>query len=229
VHSDEERSQDSSSAIRASQIRSDVIEAAGDMKLDSKDLVRGFQLSRQPDHIGVLDAYLALLQDRLPVYVHALADLSNSVGQGSVEDQLRLVARADIDFHYVVLAAKMAIVSRPDQLVRLREAMRRRHLSPRTAEDRLARYLEQEQQIGRVAAEICTRAVARLLLGASMNYAFSAILMGDDDMPPRDEFVADIVRGLRLSPATALPGTAPTRAWPVSPVPCSATRGPGGP
>jgi hypothetical protein len=204
VHSDDQLPPDRSSAIRASQIRREVIEAAGDMKLGTRNSERGFLVSREPGDGGVLDPYLALLQDRLPVYVHALADLSNSVGQGSVEHQLRRAARADIDFHYVVLAAKMAIVSRPDQLVRLREAMRRQRMGPRAAEDRLTRYLEEEQLIGRVAADISARSVARLLLGASMNYAFTAILMGDDYLPPRDEFVADIVRGLRLSPVAVL-------------------------
>jgi hypothetical protein len=193
-------------AIRASQIRRGVIEAAADMKRDQKGGQgftgpapgRVYQRSRESGHDPVLDTYLALLHDQLPVYVRALVELDAGAGQDTVADRLRIAARADIDFHCVILGAKMALISRPDQLVCLRDAMDRQSLSPRSAEDRVTQYLEHEQQLGRVAADVSARGVARLLLGACLSYAFSAALMGESALPPRAEFVDDIIRGLHL-------------------------------
>ncbi len=153
----------------------------------------------EPAERAATDLYLALLQDRLPVYVRTLADLVTGTGHGSVEDNLLPAARATIDFYCEILSAKVSVFARPAQLVRLREVMRTRRLGPDVAEDRVARYLEEEQELGRVAPDIGALAAARLLLGACVSYAFSTMLMGEDDMPPRDEYAADVIRGLRLS------------------------------
>ncbi|MFI0366929.1 TetR/AcrR family transcriptional regulator C-terminal domain-containing protein [Actinomadura sp. 1N219] len=149
---------------------------------------------------GELHLYLSLLQDRLPVYVGTVADLLSHVGQASVHKNLVMVAEATISFYDEVLAAKVAVVASPAQLVRLRQVMGPRQIGPHQAENSVAVYLRQEQELGRVAEHVDPQAAARLLIGACLNCAFTVLLLGDDAVPPRHEYATGLVHGLRLSP-----------------------------
>jgi hypothetical protein len=145
-----------------------------------------------------MDLYLALLQDRLPIYVRTIVDLGPRAGLGSIQDNLFAVTRATIDFYCEILSAKAAVCARPAQLVRLRQQLRARDLGPAIAYQKVAAYLRKEQELGRLPADVTPVACAHLLLGACVSYAFTDLLMGGDDQPPRDEYARDIVRGLRL-------------------------------
>jgi hypothetical protein len=151
------------------------------------------------DHM-VVDIYLAMLQDRLPVYVHSLSDAKARTGQGSVEENLFSIARATIDFYAGILPVKVTVLAVPAQLIGLRNAMKACGLGPDRAEDGIAGYVRAEQELGRVAADADPRASARLLLGACLSYSFSAMLLGDEGVPAPDEYATSIVRGLRLAP-----------------------------
>jgi AefR-like transcriptional repressor, C-terminal domain len=208
MYSDEQRPGIPSPSARTRDIRRHVVEAAVDMQRAGNDAGTSYvepahdvRFSAEAADHAAMDLYLALLQDRLPVYVRTMADLVTCTGYGSVEANLLPVGRAAVDFYCEILSAKVAVFTRPAQLVRLREVMRARHLGPATAEDKVADYLRDEQERGRVAADVDALACARLLLGACVSYAFTMMLMGQDDMPARDEFIAGITRGLRLSPS----------------------------
>lgn len=144
------------------------------------------------------DLYLALLQDKLPVYVRSMVDLRRGIGQGSVRDSLLPVARATFDFYASILGAKVRVIADPDQIVLLRDTMRERGLGPAAARDILAAHLCEEQELGRVDADVSPDATASLLIGACVNYAFTALLMGEADLPPREIFIASLVGALRL-------------------------------
>jgi hypothetical protein len=146
------------------------------------------------------DIYLAMLQDRLPVYVHSLSAATARAGYGTVDENLSLMARATIDFYAAILPVKVSVLAVPAQLIGLRHAMKARGLGPDRAEDAVAGYLRDEQQLGQVAADADPRASARLLLGACLSYSFSAMLLGNDGIPPPAEYVPGVVRGLRLAP-----------------------------
>lgn len=154
---------------------------------------------RAPVGHATADMYLAMLQDRLPVYVHSLSAATARVGHGSVDENLSLIACATIDFYAAILPVKVSVLAVPAQLISLRHAMKARGLGPDRAEDGVAGYLLDEQQLGQVAADVDPRASARLLLGACLSYSFSAMLLGNDNAPPRDEYVRCVVRGLRLA------------------------------
>ena len=145
---------------------------------------------------GELHLYLSLLQDRLPIYVGTVADLVSHAGEASVRKNLEMVAEATISFYSEVLAAKVAVLASPAQLVRLRQVMRPRQLGPDQAEHAVAAYLRQERELGRLSAEVDPVGAARLLIGACLNYAFSRLLLGDDALPPRHEYATVLVRGL---------------------------------
>jgi hypothetical protein len=172
------------------QVRRQVVDMAADAQ-------RGFPAG-PPAHAAT-DLYLALLQDRLPVYVQTMMDLRARAGQGCVRDNLLPVATGTLDFYAGLLGAKVSAMADPEQLVRIRQAMKARGLGPAAARRAVAGYLRDEQRRGRMDAGISADAVASLLLGGCLSYAFSGLLMGEDDLPPRDDYAAGLVQGLRLS------------------------------
>lgn len=166
-------------------------------------VIGAVQDARLAAHTGdraELDLYLALLQDRLPVYVGTLADLFADVGVASVRERLVMAARATIDFYLGILVAKVSVFARPSQLAGLRQVMRARDIGPQRSEETIATYLREEQKLGRVSADVEPLASARLLVGGGLNYAFVRMLKGEGYMPSADEYADDIVRGLRLEP-----------------------------
>ncbi|MBO2450726.1 hypothetical protein J4573_26720 [Actinomadura barringtoniae] len=155
------------------------------------------RLQLPTDH-SALDLYLALLQDRLPVYVGTVSEVLGRVGQGTVRENLRDAARATIDFYCQILAAKLAVIADPLQVARLRQVLLKRGMGQHQAEENVARYLRLERDAGGVGAGVEPGAVARLLIGACINYAFNRLLMGESEIPERGEYAADIVRGISL-------------------------------
>jgi hypothetical protein len=146
------------------------------------------------------DAFLALLQDRLPVWHRVLADLSSLVGKAEVNDVLIPVARAAIEFYVEIQSTGVLAFTSPGQVVRFRRAMRTNELGPHEALAALADYLTAEQRLGRVDADVDPDAAARLLLGACYQHAVTEVMMGSDMVPPRDETADRLVYGLRLHP-----------------------------
>lgn len=154
------------------------------------------------DH-SAMNLYLALLMDRLPVYARTMHALHSRVGEGSVEENLIPVARATIQFYSEILSAKVSVFTKPDQLVQLRRVLKAQGTGPHLAHKRITDYLEEERRLGRVGTDVDCDACSHLLVGACMNYAFSAMLL--DDVTPRDAFAEQAVRGLRLTPRPSPP------------------------
>jgi hypothetical protein len=146
---------------------------------------------------SAMSLYLALLMDRLPIFARALMTLDAAAGEGSVEDNLVPVARATIQFYSEILAVKVSVFTKPDQLMQLRRVLMAHGAGPQLAHERIAGYLEGERRLGRVGADVDSEACAQLLVGACMNYAFTKMLL--DNVSPRDDFVERTVRGLRLT------------------------------
>jgi hypothetical protein len=157
---------------------------------------------RVPGHEGghaATDLYLALLQDRLPVYAQTMPDLRGRAGQADVPGNLVPVAAATLDFYCGMLGAKVSVIADPEQLMRLRDLMKARGLGPAVAHRVLADYLRDEQRGGRMTADVAADSAASLLIGGCLSYAFNRLLMGEDDLPPRDAYVTGLIRGLRLA------------------------------
>jgi hypothetical protein len=147
---------------------------------------------------SAMTLYLALLTDRLPVYARTIMNLQAQVGEGSVEQNLAPAAEATIQFYCEILAAKVSVFTKPDQLLQLRRVLKSNDLGPHAAHERIAAYLEQERGLGRIAADVDCDASARLLVGACVNYAFTKMLL--DDVEPSEIFIEQVVRGLRIAP-----------------------------
>lgn len=152
------------------------------------------------------DTFLALLQDRLPVWNRVLGDLSHLVGKADVNEVLIPVARAAIEFNVEILGAGTMAFTSPDQLVRFRRAMGVQGLGPQESLEPLVAYLAAERSLGRIADDIDPDAAARLLLGACFQHAYIEVVMGKDAVPSREDTADRVVYGLRLSPTSPPPG-----------------------
>lgn len=163
----------------------------------ASEVMRGTPSGGDSSGQSAMSLYLALLTDRLPVYARTMLTLRSRVGEGDVEGNLLPVARATIQFYGEILAAKISLFTRPDQLVHLRRALKEQGTGPQVPHERVMAYLEEERRLGRVAADLDCEASAQLLVGACMHYAFSAMLR--DENPPVAAFAEQAVRGLRLT------------------------------
>ncbi|WP_157247453.1 hypothetical protein [Nonomuraea typhae] len=149
---------------------------------------------------GPVDHFLALLQDRLPLWLRILHDLSHLVGKGRVNDNLLPITRAGIDYYAEIQSAALPAFTSPSVTVRFREAIRDNGLGPLAETAPLAAYLAAEQRLGRVNGEADPEASARLLLAGCFRHAYNEMVFGADAGPTRDVSAEEIVRELRLEP-----------------------------
>jgi hypothetical protein len=177
-------------------VRRQVVDVAAELMRGTPAAAGSRYGTDSADH-SAMNLYLALLMDRLPVYARTMIDLEARVGEGSVEQNLLPIGLATIQFYCEILAAKVSVFTRPDQLVQLRHGLRSRDLGPQSGHTRVTAYLDGERRLGRIAAQVDCEAAAQLLVGACLNYAFTKLLL--DDVPPREAFVEQAVRGLRLT------------------------------
>ncbi len=171
---------------------------------DTRRRILEMALSLREDRPGgSVDHFLALLQDRLPLWLSILHELSHRIGRGSVGDNLLPIVRAGIDYYTDVQGAAMPAFTSPSVTVRFRQAVRDHGLGPMGEILPLAAYLEGEQRLGRVAASVDPEATARLLLAGCFHHAYIEMFVGSDAGPSRDASAQEIVRELRLEPVPA--------------------------
>jgi hypothetical protein len=182
-------------------VRREMVEVVGELMRGASDASSsaspGPGFTADSSDQSAMNLYLALLMDRLPVYARTMINLESQVGEGSVEQNLIPIGLATIQFYEEILAAKVSVFTKPDQLLQLRQGLKTRDLGPHSAHSRVAAYLDAERRHDRIAADVDCDAAAQLLIGACLNYAFTKILL--DDVPPRESFVERAVRGLRLT------------------------------
>jgi hypothetical protein len=163
---------------------------------------------REDRNGGSVDHFLALLQDRLPLWLSILHDLSHHVGKGCVSDNLLPIARAGIEHYIDVQSAALPAFISPDVTVRFRQAIRDAGLGPGTETAPLTAYLAAEQGLGRVRSDVDPEASARLLLAGCFHRAYIEMFLGADAGPTREASAREIVRELRLEPAPSAPTVA---------------------
>jgi hypothetical protein len=183
---------------QAVEAAAEILRGTTDADVSADGLAGGSGFAADPSDQSAMTLYLVLLLDRLPVYARTMEGLDARVGQASVAQNLFPAAQGTIDFYSEILAAKVSVFTKPDQLLQLRRVLKARNLGPHAAQKAVAGYLDKEQRLGRIAAEVDCSASARLLLGACVNYTFTKMLL--DDVPPHDSYITELINGLRLAP-----------------------------
>src|SRR5690349_20049471 len=98
---------------KAQETRRRVLEMAVFMKREDPEHAPSYPRLRDNTPGQAVDMFLALLQDRLPVWLRILDDLMYLVGKGRVSDNLLPIARAGIDYYSEVQSAALPAFTSP--------------------------------------------------------------------------------------------------------------------
>lgn len=122
-------------------------------------------------------------------------------GTGTLEENLATLAGSLFELATDVLPMIAGLVSDPPLLHRLFEAMHREPFGPQQLGEPLARYLREEQRLGRVSPNVDPEAVSWLLLGPTAMLALASHMVsppGRLDLPEQlRSLVSALIAGLR--------------------------------
>jgi AcrR family transcriptional regulator len=118
------------------------------------------------------EMFLAVLDERMPGLAPLLRDLPGRVGQGAVLDTLGELVRAGVRFYGQTFPMAASLFAEPQLLAAHRAAMRQAGQGPQKVAEAVAGYLRAERAAGRVSATADPDAIAHLLMGGCLNYAF---------------------------------------------------------
>jgi AcrR family transcriptional regulator len=177
-----------------------VMRARGMARATTKEIARAAELSEAAlyKHFpSKEDLLLRVLRERMPQFIDLVAALPERVGERTVEAQLVELARYAVSFYEQSMDLLSSLFAEPALLLRHRQGLVERGLGPHLAIEGVARYLREEQRIGRIDAQAAPEAAAALLLGACYQRAFLSAFMGVDQLiGSHDEYAEDTVRTL---------------------------------
>ncbi|QKG26605.1 TetR/AcrR family transcriptional regulator [Actinomadura verrucosospora] len=128
---------------------------------------------------------LAVLKERMPAFT------ANAVaGEATVEANLVAVAHGALAFYRRAFPMMASMVAQPALMAASREALRRYDAGPQEPVRALARYLDAERDLGRVAAGADTAAAAALLMGGCFQQGFLHYFAAAPDAPDLPESAA---------------------------------------
>jgi AcrR family transcriptional regulator len=151
------------------------------------------------------EIFLDVLRERLPTFSPLVATLNASVGQRDIREALVEVGCNAIAFYYESFPMSASVYSELRLLTQHRSALASRGAGPHRANEGLAGYLRAEQKQGRIAGTAHPDAVAAVLLGACLQYAFLGTFAGQPlDPKAAQSYVDDVVDTLMaaLTPAS---------------------------
>ncbi|MGZ6273852.1 MAG: TetR/AcrR family transcriptional regulator [Candidatus Limnocylindrales bacterium] len=147
------------------------------------------------------DLVLAALLRRYRTITERFSTRLPEAGSGTLEGNLGAIAGALFELAADVIPMIAGLLSDPPLFHRLFEAMHQEPLGPQLLGEPLAKYLEEEQRLGRVSPDVDPRAVAWLLLGPTAMVALASQMgrvQGSIDLPEQlRQMVAALMTGLR--------------------------------
>jgi len=140
---------------------------------------------------------LAAIEENLPDFL-AVAQ-QERIGQGTIEENVRDIARAAIRYYRKLLPLATALFADIYLLNHFRLWMQEQKGGPLNIYEMVASYVAAEQRLDRLKQEIEPFSFAALLLGTCHQYVFVQYFQGHDPFPVSEEqFVAGVVHTLLL-------------------------------
>jgi AcrR family transcriptional regulator len=133
--------------------------------------------------------FMSVLKERQP----ALTDPQRLVGQGTVRDNLAILARGLMTFYVHTFPLAASIFGSTELLASWREGIRAAGGGPESPLAKVERYLAAEQAAGRLPEKLDCGGVAMGLVGASFHQGFLAAFNGLDDVPGADAVAERLV------------------------------------
>jgi AcrR family transcriptional regulator len=178
-----------------------LIQLKGLSRVTTKDIARETGLSegalyRHFDHKE--EIFFALMMKHLPALFEAFQ--THPAGTGTIRENLEAIVLATIHYYEQILPMSASFLADTELLAQFREAVQSIHGGPQSLFERVAAYIEGEQQLGRIGQHIPALCLAGLLLGPCFQRVFIQQLMGHDPFNKTDEqFAEDLVQGLMVS------------------------------
>jgi AcrR family transcriptional regulator len=140
-----------------------------------------------------LDLILAVLEESLPEMLVPLHALKEKTGLDTVEANLGGALKGMIEFHRQMMAMLCSLVGQPELRERFRQSLSQDARGPDRGVATLAKYIEDERRLGRVATGVDANSAARVLMASSFFHVFTVELLGTDVLNA-DELVAQVLR-----------------------------------
>lgn len=188
---------------RIIQAAADIMYQKGIARATTKEIARraGCSEGNLYNHFGTKEEiFLAILNEQLPEFVPLLAKLPDRVGCGPVNATLHDVARAALRFFHQSIPMGAAFFSERSLLTRHRALLKERNAGPHKFNEAVTTYLQAEQAIGRVAAEVDAELSADILIGTCFMRAYWRQFVGEETSSKGDaEFIEQLVQALPLA------------------------------
>jgi AcrR family transcriptional regulator len=143
-----------------------------------------------------VDLFMALIQEHLPAFVEPLKLLPHRAGRRSVKANLAEVLEAFITWHQKLIPVFSAVNADPSLSEALRIRLSERKEGPHLSVAAVERYLELEQQLGRVNPKANPKTIAILLFGAPHYWNSCVHSVGNDLGYSRQALIKDVVDSL---------------------------------
>jgi AcrR family transcriptional regulator len=125
-----------------------------------------------------LELLLAVLQQALPEMLTPLHALEDKIGKGTPAQNLATALTGLLRFHDRVSPMLCSLITEPELLNRFRQSLLTDGKGPHRGIATLTRYIEQEQELGRIDKQVDAKTAASALMAGSFFHTFTAQLLG---------------------------------------------------
>ena len=125
-----------------------------------------------------LELLLAVLQQALPEMLAPLHELEEKAGKGTPEQNLTFALSGLMRFYDRVAPMLCSLMTEHELLRRFRQSLESAGKGPHRGIATLASYIEKEQRLGRIGAQVDAKTAAAVLMASSFFHVFTSQLLG---------------------------------------------------
>src|SRR6266568_4847922 len=178
-----------------------LIQLKGLSRVTTKEIARETGLSegalyRHFEHKE--EVFFAIIAQHLPTLLGSFG--THLPGTADVQTNLKAIMLAAMDYFGKLIPMSASFLADTELLAQYRKKMSQIAGGPQKIEELLSTYLEEEKQLGRIQAQIASKEIAILLLGACFQFTYLHHLMGNTPFAKTEEqFVGELIQGLMAS------------------------------
>lgn len=141
------------------------------------------------------DLFLSVVRENLPSVVHVLQE--HRAGTQTVRANLEEIALATLAYYDKLIPLAASFLADTALLASYRRILDEIQGGPQRLYERIAAYIAEEQQLGRIDPQQEPMSACTLLLGSCFQFAFYRHFLGNNPLPITDQhYVAGLVKTL---------------------------------
>ena len=144
-----------------------------------------------------LSLILEVLHECLPAMLVPLHALAQNVGRQTAETNLVAAVNGLMQFQARVVPMLCSLISEPELLDRFRKTLAKDNKGPHRGIATLAAYIEQEQKLGRIDANVDARTAATVLMSCTLFHIFTERVFGSTRRLDSRRLVRSAIRSSR--------------------------------